>query len=78
VGKPLMIQEKDDRRIEKLKRRLGAQTKVEVLRSALDLLEERANRVERVARWKKAANLAAKSSYEVLQDFQPHSRLSRE
>ncbi|MBI4042832.1 MAG: hypothetical protein HY391_05080 [Deltaproteobacteria bacterium] len=77
MGKPLMIQESDDRRIESLKKKIGVKTKVEVVRRALELLEERAERVARISQWKKAARLAAKSSYEVLSDFKPHSRLKR-
>ena len=78
VGKPLMLREEDDRRIERLKSRLGAPSKVAVVRSALDLLETQAARAERVVRWRKAAHLAAASSVEVLRDFQPHSRLRRD
>jgi len=78
VGKPLMLREEDDRRIERLKTRLGAPSKVAVVRSALDLLEARALRAEQVVRWRRAARLAAASSLEVLHDFQPHSRLRRD
>jgi len=75
MGKPLMLREDDDRRIERLKTRLGAPSKVAVVRSALDLLEKQAERAERVVRWRRAARVAAASSAEVLRDFQPHSRL---
>jgi len=78
VGKPLMLRDDDDRRIVRLKRRLGAPSKVDVVRSALTLLEARAERAERVVRWRRAARLAAASSLEVLHDFQPHSRLRRD
>ena len=78
VGKPLMLREEDDRRLERLKTRLGAPSKVAVVRSALDLLETQAERAERVVRWRKAARLAARSSAEVLREFQPHSRLRRD
>lgn len=77
MGKPLMIQAADDARIERLKKAIGAGTKVEVLRTALSLLEEQVAREERVRRWQRAAKLVARSSHEVLQDFQPHSRLKR-
>ncbi|MBI5427798.1 MAG: hypothetical protein HZA02_05905 [Nitrospinae bacterium] len=77
MGKPLMIQDQDNKRIERLKKRIGARTKVEVLRSALDLLEKNADRSERIAQWKKAAALVGKASAEVLRDFQPNSRLRR-
>ncbi len=73
-----MLREEDHRRIERLKRRIGAPSKVEVVRSALDLLEARADRADRIARWRRAAGLAASSSLEVLREFQPHSRLRRD
>lgn len=77
MGKPLMLQEADADRIESLKRRLGARTKIEVVRSALDLLERDADRAERVARWRKAARLVAPESRKVSRQFQRHSRLGR-
>jgi hypothetical protein len=77
MGKPLMIQEEDERRIERLKRRLGIQRKVDVLRAGIDLLEKEANRRERIRRWKRAAALVAASSREVNAEFQVHSRLKR-
>jgi hypothetical protein len=72
-----MLQEADDARIESLKKRLRARTKIEVVRSALDLLERDADRAERVAKWRKAAGLVARESRVVLRDFRPHSRLRR-
>jgi hypothetical protein len=77
MGKPLMIQEEDERRIEQLKRRLGIQRKVDVLRAGINLLEKEAERRERIQRWKRAAALVAPSSREVNAEFQPHSRLKR-
>jgi len=77
MGKPLMLQEADADRIESLKRRLGARTKIEVVRSALDLLERDADKAERVARWRKAARLVAPESRKVSRQFQRHSRLGR-
>lgn len=77
MGKPLMLRDDDDRRIERLKRRLRAPSKVDVVRSALALLEAQADRAERVARWRRSVRLVAESSREVLRDFQPHSRLAR-
>lgn len=78
VGKPLMLREDDDRRIERLKRRIGAPSKVQVVRSALGLLEAQADRAEKIARWRKLVPLLAESSAEVNRDFQPHSRLRRD
>jgi len=77
MGKPLMIQEEDDRRIESLRRRLGIQRKVDVLRAGIDLLEKDAERRERVLRWKRAAALVSSTSRQVNAEFQSHSRLKR-
>ena len=77
MGKPLMLQEADADRIETLKKRLGARTKIQVVRSALDLLERDAERAERVARWWKAVKLVQPESRRVLREFQRHSRLRR-
>jgi hypothetical protein len=77
MGKPLMLQEADAARIETLKRRIGARTKIEVVRSALDLLERDAERADRIARWRKAAKMVARESRTVLREFQRHSRFAR-
>lgn len=77
MGKLLMLQEADAERIETLKKRLGARTKIEVVRSALDLLERNAERTERVVRWRKAARMVAPESRKVSREFQRHSRLRR-
>jgi hypothetical protein len=77
MGKPLIIQEEDERRIESLKRRLGIQRKVDVLRAGIDLLEREAERRERIRRWKRAATLVAPTSREVNAEFQAHSRLKK-
>lgn len=77
MGKPLMIQEADDRRIESLKRRLGIERKVDVLRAGIDLLEKEAGRRERIRRWKRAAALVVPTSREINAEFQAGSRLKR-
>lgn len=77
MGKPLMLQEADAERIEMLKKRLGARTKIQVVRSALDLLERSTERRERVRRWERAAKLAAGESRAIQREFRPHSRLRR-
>jgi hypothetical protein len=77
MGRPLMIQEEDERRIENLKRRLGIQRKVDVLRAGMDLLEKEAEHRDRVRRWQRAAALVIKTSREVNAEFQTHSRLKR-
>ena len=77
MGRPLMLQEADAERIETLKKRLGARTKIDVVRSALALLERDAERVERVARWRKAARMVAAESRKVSAELRRHSRLGR-
>ena len=77
MGKPLMLQNADAERIESLKERLGAPTKIAVVRSALALLERDIERAARVARWRKAATLVAGESRKVMREFQRHSRLGR-
>ena len=77
MGKPLMLQEGDAKRIEALKERLGARTKIEVVRSALDLLEHDAERQERVAKWRRAVGVVGRESRAALRDFRSHSRLHR-
>jgi cob(I)alamin adenosyltransferase len=69
MGKPLMLQADDAERIESLKKRLKARTKIEVVRSALDLLERDAERVERVANWRRAVGLVTRESCVALRDF---------
>jgi hypothetical protein len=72
-----MLQEADARRIEALKESLGARSKVEVVRTALDLLERQTERAERVRRWERAVALASPESRRALEDFRPHTRLRR-
>jgi hypothetical protein len=77
MGVPVMLQEADAQRIELLKNRLGARSKVEVVRRALDLLERDAERTDRVRRWERAVRLAKGESRRAGKDFRPHSRLKR-
>jgi hypothetical protein len=77
MGKLLMIQEEDERRIDNLKRRLKIARKVDILRAGIDLLEKEADRRERILRWKRSAALVAKTSQEVNTNFRPYSRLKR-
>ena len=78
MGKPLMLREADDRRLEALRKRLGTKTKVDVVRTALRLLEQDAERAERVARWQRAVRVAVAESRSALRDFRGHSRLHRD
>lgn len=77
MGKPLMLQEADAERIERLKKRLRAPTKIEIVRSALDLLERDADKADRVARWQRAVRRVGRGSRVVMREFQGHSRLRR-
>jgi hypothetical protein len=77
MGRPLMIREEDERRIEMLKRRLKIAHKVDVFRAGIELLEKEADRREKILRWKRAAALAASTSQDVNAAFQSHSRLKR-
>ena len=72
-----MIQEDDDRRIERLKGRLGINTKIDVVRAGMDLLERHAEREERVARWQRATTRVAEESRRINAEFRAHSRLRR-
>jgi hypothetical protein len=74
MGKPLMLRDEDDRRIVRLKARLRAPSKVDVVRSGLDLLEREADRRDRIARWRRATALARESSLEFLRDVGPPAR----
>jgi hypothetical protein len=76
MGIPLMIQEADNRRIESLKKDFGIHKKIDVIRAGLELLEQKAERMKKVDRWKHAAALVAKNSREVNKEFQPHSRMN--
>lgn len=77
MGKPLTIQPEDDRRIELLKKKLGVTTKIEVVRSALKLLELDVDRIERVARWERAAKIVGKSGLKLLKEFQSPNRFNK-
>lgn len=74
----LMIQEKDNERIEHLKKFFGIHKKIDVIRAALALLEKEEEHQLKIKRWKHAAKLVAKNSYAVNKEFQPHSRIKAE
>ncbi len=77
MGRPLMIQEADNRRIEDLKKRLRVRTKVDVVRAGLTLLEREAERRARIGRWRRAVRLAAATSRAVNAELRAPSRLRR-
>lgn len=78
MGKPLMIQLEDDRRIEALKARTGARTKIDVVRAGLDMLEKTVDRAERIQRWKQITKRVATESRKINQEFHGYSRLKRQ
>lgn len=78
MGMPLTIQIRDNERIEQLKKKLGAKSKIEVLRLALQSLEADLARTERLERLKKAVQSVKKTSAEVNREFQTHSLLKRD
>lgn len=77
MGKPLMIQLDDENKINDLKERLQAKTKIEVVRAGLRLLEKEVSRREKAQRWRRAAANVAQGSKEVNLEFQKYSRLKR-
>lgn len=77
MGQPLTIQPDDDRRLELLKKTLGARSKVEVLRRALDSLEENLLREKRLKRWNRATRLVAAQSAAINREFQKNSLLKK-
>lgn len=77
MGKPLMIREEDNERLEELKKTMGAKTKVQVLREALDALEAILERGRRIRRWMKAASLVKEDSARTNLEFQSCSRFKR-
>lgn len=77
MGKPLMIQEDDENRIENLKEKMGAKTKIEVVRTALSLLEDSVSKAERIKRWQKAAKIVGSSGLKVLKEFKTSSRFKK-
>jgi|TARA_B100000315_G_C14406498_1_gene508958 hypothetical protein len=77
MGKPLMLRDEDDKRIEALKAKLGAPTKIAVVRAGLDLLEHEALRAARIKRSRRAVHLVAAESRRVNAEFRSHSRLKR-
>lgn len=77
MGIPLMLQEKDNERIEHLKKDLGIDKKIDVLRAGLTLLEKDVERMKKIKRWKQAAKRVAENSNRVNKEFQAHSRMKK-
>ncbi len=77
MGKPLMIQEHDDEKIEDLKEKTGMKTKIDVVRSALNLLEAEVERRNRVKRWQKAVKVVGDSGLDVMSGFKRAGRFKK-
>jgi hypothetical protein len=77
MGKPLRIQPEDERRIENLKEKMGARTKMEIVRAGLTLLEQETAKLERIDRWKRAAKVVSAQNAEINKEFQRYSRFKR-
>ena len=78
MGKPLMLRDEDHAQLERLKKRLKRNTKITVLRDALELLERESLKHEMRLAWKKAAQAAAASSTKVLSDFHSSNPFKRD
>lgn len=74
---PFTIQTMDNERLIRLKSLMKAKSKVDVLRRALDSLEEQLAKQKRLKQWKKAAASVARQSAEVNRDFQKHSLIKQ-
>ncbi len=69
MGIPLTIQPDDDSKIRSLQARLSVKTKIQVVRAGLALLEQEAERRERVEKWKRAVKAVKASSAETNREF---------
>lgn len=74
MGIPLTIKPEDNEKLLFLKKRTGAKSKVEVLRTALNLYDLQVAKKERIKKWQKAASLIGDTSLEVLSDFKTKNR----
>lgn len=77
MGIPFTIQTADNERLVQLKSLVKAKSKVEVLRRALDLLEEEVAKQKRLKQWKSAAKRVGAQSARVHRDFQKYSLLKK-
>lgn len=77
MAKPMMLQDEDAEKIEQLKKQLGSKSKIDVVRRALELLEQEVRRTERIKRWKRAARIVGDSGLEVMNSFQNPKRFDR-
>lgn len=69
MGIPLMIQAKDNQKIEHLKNDLGLDKKIDAIRAGLALLEEKAARAKRIKRWQRQPGGLPKVVPEYIKNF---------
>jgi hypothetical protein len=62
MGKPLTIQDDDEKKIDDLKQYFGAPSKIAVLRMALALLEQEQQRLEKAKQWVRAVEAVRETS----------------
>lgn len=74
MGKPLMIQMEDELQILRLKEKMGAKTKIDVVRKALNILEDQLRHQEKAERWIRSAKVVKDSGLEVLKEFETKNR----
>ena len=75
----MMLRDSDAARIAAMQRKLRAESKVAVVRQALDLLDAAIEREARIARWKRAAAKVAAASAKENRDWRVrHPRLDDE
>lgn len=72
-----MLRAEDAARVEAMRRRLGRDTKVSVVREALDLLEARVERDAKVEQWRRAAKRVAAESARVNRELRGMHPLDR-
>jgi hypothetical protein len=62
MGKPLTIQDDDEKQIDELKQYFGAPSKIAVLRMALALLQQEQQRLEKAKQWVRAVEAVRETS----------------
>lgn len=77
MGKPLTIQDSDDKKIDELKDYFQATSKIAVVRMALELLDQERIRQEKSKQWSRAVKAVKKSSADTNRDFRKSSNVGK-
>lgn len=77
MGKPLTIQDSDDKKIDQLKEYFQAASKIAVVRMALELLDQERLRQERSKQWMLAVKAVKKSSADTNKEFRKSSTVGK-